>query len=78
MRSLAVALALSLALAPAAFGKATQCKDAHGRFTKCPPPVAAPAAPTGATAKCKDGTYSMSQHHSGTCSHHGGVAQWLK
>jgi competence protein ComEA len=36
------------------------------------------AAPANATAKCKDGTYSMSQHHSGTCSHHGGVAQWLK
>jgi hypothetical protein len=32
--------------------------------------------PAGATAKCADGTYSFSQHHSGTCSHHGGVAQW--
>ena len=35
------------------------------------------AAPPGATAKCVDGTYSYSLHHSGTCSHHGGVAQWL-
>jgi hypothetical protein len=34
-------------------------------------------APAGATALCKDGTYSYSQHHSGTCSHHGGVATWL-
>ena len=33
--------------------------------------------PAGASAKCADGTYSFSQHHSGTCSHHGGVAQWL-
>jgi hypothetical protein len=33
--------------------------------------------PSGATAQCADGTYSFSQHHSGTCSHHGGVAQWL-
>jgi hypothetical protein len=33
--------------------------------------------PTGATAKCKDGTYSKSQHQSGTCSNHGGVAEWL-
>jgi len=33
--------------------------------------------PAGATAKCRDGTYSYSQSHSGTCSHHGGVAQWL-
>ena len=35
------------------------------------------AAPPGATAQCRDGTYSFSQHHSGTCSHHGGVARWL-
>ena len=28
-------------------------------------------------ARCNDGTYSYSQTHSGTCSHHGGVAQWL-
>ena len=33
--------------------------------------------PAGATAKCRDGTYSFSQHRRGTCSHHGGVAQWL-
>lgn len=33
--------------------------------------------PPGATARCRDGTYSFSQHHSGTCSHHGGVAKWL-
>jgi hypothetical protein len=35
-------------------------------------------APAGATAKCKDGTYSMSKQHSGACSHHGGVSNWLK
>jgi hypothetical protein len=33
--------------------------------------------PAGATAKCRDGTFSFSRHHSGTCSHHGGVASWL-
>ena len=33
--------------------------------------------PSGATAQCVDGTYSFSQHRSGTCSHHGGVAKWL-
>ena len=32
--------------------------------------------PSGATAVCSDGTYSFSQHRSGTCSHHGGVANW--
>jgi Protein of unknown function (DUF3761) len=39
--------------------------------------TAASAPPPGATALCRDGTYSFSQHHSGTCSHHGGVARWL-
>jgi hypothetical protein len=31
--------------------------------------------PAGATAQCKDGTYSMSKTSSGRCSHHGGVAK---
>ena len=35
------------------------------------------SSPSGATAKCKDGTYSYSQHRSGTCAGHHGVAQWL-
>lgn len=35
------------------------------------------AAPSGASAKCRDGSYSFSKHHSGTCSHHGGVNSWL-
>ena len=30
-----------------------------------------------ATARCEDGTLSYSQHRSGTCSHHGGVATWI-
>jgi hypothetical protein len=33
--------------------------------------------PSGATAICKDGSYSYSQHRSGTCSGHGGVRSWL-
>ncbi|MFF0145269.1 DUF3761 domain-containing protein [Amycolatopsis sulphurea] len=32
---------------------------------------------SGATALCKDGSYSYSQHRSGTCSGHGGVRTWL-
>jgi len=35
------------------------------------------SAPSGATAQCRDGTYSFSQSRSGTCSHHGGVETWL-
>jgi hypothetical protein len=35
------------------------------------------AVPEGASAQCRDGTFSFSRHHSGTCSRHGGVSQWL-
>lgn len=30
-----------------------------------------------ATARCKDGTFSHAKHHTGACSNHGGVAEWL-
>jgi|CZKD01.1.fsa_nt_gi hypothetical protein len=40
-------------------------------------PESCSAAPQGATAQCRDGTYSFSQSRRGTCSHHGGVAKWL-
>lgn len=33
--------------------------------------------PAGASAKCRDGTYSFSQHRRGICSRHGGVADFL-
>ena len=33
--------------------------------------------PAGASARCRDGTYSFSEHRRGTCSHHGGVGAWL-
>lgn len=33
--------------------------------------------PVGATALCRDGTYSFSKSRRGTCSRHGGVAKWL-
>jgi hypothetical protein len=32
---------------------------------------------SGATAQCRDTTYSYSQHASGTCSGHGGVRTWI-
>src|SRR5579872_6488466 len=44
---------------------------------KVPSPERSSTVPAGATAQCKDGSYSFSQHHRGTCSHHGGVAKWL-
>jgi hypothetical protein len=42
-----------------------------------PRPAAAATPPPSATAKCVDGEFSFSKHPKGTCSGHGGVAQWL-
>jgi hypothetical protein len=46
--------------------------------TTAAPTASIAGAPASATAKCKDGSYSTSAHHSGSCSHHGGVAQFLR
>ena len=39
-------------------------------------PAYSDSVPAGASAVCRDGTYSFSQHRQGTCSGHGGVASW--
>lgn len=43
---------------------------------RVPSPVFSETKPVGATARCRDGSYSFSQHRRGTCSYHGGVAEW--
>lgn len=48
-----------------------------GQVVHSPSKTTSGQAPDGATAKCRDGSFSFSKHHSGTCSHHGGVATWL-
>ena len=48
----------------------------NSRGNKVHSPAYAPSRPAGASAKCRDGTYSFSQNRRGTCSHHGGVATW--
>ena len=40
-------------------------------------PTQSNSTPEGATARCNDGSYSFSHSRRGTCSHHGGVRQWL-
>lgn len=42
-----------------------------------PSPRKSNTKPNGATAKCRDGTWSFSQSTRGTCSRHGGVSSWL-
>jgi hypothetical protein len=49
--------------------------NSKGQTTKRPETCSGP--PEGATAHCRDGTYSFSQTRRGTCSRHGGVSKWL-
>ncbi len=51
-------------------------RDKDGDEVHSPAKTQSGAVPPDASAKCADGTYSFSRHHSGTCSRHGGVAQW--
>jgi hypothetical protein len=56
------------AIAAATFGAASPAA--------AQPPTPTPTPPPGPTAMSNDSTPFYSQHRSGTCSHHGGVAQW--
>lgn len=62
--------------APPAQGAAPAGKSAAASTARAPP-NAKNTDPTGAIAKCKDGTYSHAKGHTGACSRHGGVAEWL-
>ena len=53
------------------------CGSGCAAESQRPRPSQQNPAPQGATALCRDGTYSFSQHRRGTCSHHGGVSKWL-
>jgi hypothetical protein len=60
------------------FGRKSKADTAQGRSATTTPRSSTRDAKSGKpTAKCKDGTTSYSAHHSGTCSGHGGVAEWL-
>ncbi|WP_160256858.1 DUF3761 domain-containing protein [Acetobacter pasteurianus] len=47
-------------------------KNIDGNVIHSPAHTRSGQAPSGATAKCGDGTFSFSQNHRGTCSRHGG------
>lgn len=84
-------LALLCGLVSAVPAVAQSCGEGHYRNSagRCipspqrpqPPNVArglgGPTIPAGATARCRDGTYSFSQSRRGTCSGHGRVSEWL-
>ena len=56
-------------------GKVKHYTNSSGERIQSPTHYA--SAPEGATAICRDGTYSFSRNRRGTCSHHGGVKKWL-
>jgi hypothetical protein len=51
--------------------------NSQGQWVPSPTRTADGQPPAGASAKCRDGTFSFSKSRSGTCSHHGGVGEWL-
>ena len=72
---------LAGASAPAAATTAacpsTHYENSRGQCVRRPTRPSNNRPPAGATARCRDGTYSFSRSRRGTCSHHGGVAAWL-
>jgi hypothetical protein len=67
---------LSLLTPPVVIASPNGCPTAVGE--NCVPgPTQAPRAPQGATAVCRDGSYSFSRHRASACSKNGGVSQWL-
>lgn len=74
---------------PPAKNKAATTPPAKSKVAAAPPKATTPPAKTTAAtttpkaatgkaiAKCTDGTMSYAKTHSGACSSHGGVAEWL-
>ena len=52
--------------------------NSQGEWVPSPTRTADGKPHAGATAHCRDGTFSFSRTRQGTCSHHGGVAEWLR
>ena len=83
MRSAVIIAAIFLAAVPSIAQARSACHSANGTYTnvdgnQIPDPACIPKGKhvSGETAICRDGSHSFSQHRTGTCSRHGGVAQW--
>ena len=69
---------LSLSAEPnGSFKEGSGYTNSKGNRVRSPTRTPDNRPPAGATAQCRDGTFSFSQSRRGTCSHHGGVARWL-
>ena len=51
--------------------------NSRGEWVPSPQHTSDGSVPSGASAQCRDGSFSFSRHRRGTCSHHGGVERWL-
>ena len=60
-----------------AAAKAKAKAKAKAEASPNPEAEASPKADGQATAACKDGTQSFAKNHSGACSKHGGVKEWI-
>ena len=76
VKLLVVASALFFFVATPALAVSNYYINSKGNLVHIP--VNQPVIPKGATAQCKDLTYSFSQSRRGTCSGHKGVLKWLK
>jgi len=66
-KTLAIIAALSLALAAGSADAASKCRDAKGKFIKCPPAAAAPAATTPTTTTTTTRKSSMASTTTKRC-----------
>jgi hypothetical protein len=62
---------------PSASSHQTGHDYTNSQGQRVPSPTWTEKPPAGASAKCRDGSYSSSRSRRLTCSHHGGVARWL-
>ena len=70
---------LSLSAEPnGSFKEGSGYTNSKGNRVRSPTRTSDNQPPVGATAQCRDGTFSFSQSRRGTCSHHGGVAKCLR
>ena len=65
-----------ISVAPSTSSSPAPIASASPTPTPTPSATASISWPAGATAQCKDGTFSTSATRSGTCSGHGGVSAW--
>ena len=74
--SVAIFLIIFIGSFSSVFAKSLYYTNIYG--SKIHVPIQAQVIPIGASAKCRDNSYSFSATRRGTCSHHGGVRTWYK